>query len=99
MPRLSLLAVSLALPAALLLVPSSLGASRFGTDGTETLIGTNKADRITGAGGDDTLKGLAGNDTYYFADTWGSDTLEDLATYKVGGKTRPGGIDTLSFRG
>lgn len=84
---------------AMLVVAPAFGSVRLGSSAGETLIGTNKADQITGGGGNDTLKGLAGNDTYYFEDGWGSDTLEEKASYKVGGKKVSGGRDTLSFRG
>ena len=69
----------------------------MGTDGAETLTGTSGNDAFTGKGGNDTLKGLAGNDVYYFVEGWGNDTVEEKASYKIGGKKLPGGIDTLSF--
>jgi hypothetical protein len=91
--------VLVALLGALLLPPAAFSAVRLGSDAEETLTGTHKADQITGGGGNDTLKGKAGNDTYYFANGWGTDTLVERATYNVGGKKKPGGRDTLSFRG
>ncbi len=77
----------------------ALAEIKVGTDNPETLTGTNSADHITGKGGNDTLKGLAANDVYHFDDGFGQDTLEELATYKVGKKKKPGGTDTLSFSG
>lgn len=84
---------------ALLVASPAFGAVRLGSNAGETLTGTTGDDQITGGGGNDTLKGLAGNDTYYFEDGWGSDTLEERASYTVGGKKVAGGRDTLSFRG
>ncbi len=95
--RLSRLALAAVL-AALLALPAA-AAVRFGTPASETLIGTNGADKITGDAGNDALRGLAGDDTYHFADGWGVDTLDEKRTYRVGGKTRPGGRDALSFAG
>jgi Ca2+-binding RTX toxin-like protein len=91
--------LSLAMVVAALLLSSTIALAeiKIGTDGPETLTGTNSNDLITGKGGNDTLKGLAGNDTYHFADFFGKDTLEELATYKVGKKKLAGGTDTLSF--
>jgi len=77
----------------------ALAALRMGTDNPEVLVGTHGKDQLTGLGGGDLLKGLAGNDTYYFADGWGNDTIEEKARYKVAGKQVPGGTDTLSFKG
>ncbi len=88
---------TLAVAALLLAGGTTLGAIRIGTDGPDTLVGTNGADTMTGKGGNDTLKGLAGNDTYYFKDGFGTDTVEERAAYKVGGKKVSGGIDALSF--
>jgi Haemolysin-type calcium binding protein related domain/RTX calcium-binding nonapeptide repeat (4 copies) len=91
--------LSLAMAAAALLLSSAVAVAeiRVGTDGPETLTGTNAGDLLNGKGGNDTLKGLAANDTYHFANSFGDDTLEELATYKVGKKRLPGGTDTLSF--
>lgn len=75
----------------------ALAETRVGTDGSDVLVGTHRADQIEGKGGDDVLKGLAGNDVYVFANGWGEDTLEEKALYRVGGKRRPGGVDTLDF--
>ena len=95
--RLTLLAPTLALMAALLVAGPVLSALRIGTAGNDTLVGTNSADQFTGRAGNDLMRGLAGNDIYYFDDGFGNDTIEELATYKVGGKKKPGGIDALSF--
>jgi Ca2+-binding RTX toxin-like protein len=84
--------------AALLALPTA-AAVRLGTPDAEILTGTDGADKITGDAGNDSLLGLAGNDTYYFADGWGTDLLEEKRTYRVDGKQLPGGRDTLSFRG
>jgi Ca2+-binding RTX toxin-like protein len=73
---------------ALLLAGPALSAVRTGTDGSETLVGTTKNDQITGKVGNDVLQGKAGNDTYFFADTWGTDTLVERAGE---------GIDTVDF--
>jgi Ca2+-binding RTX toxin-like protein len=90
MPRLLLLAPSFALLIALLLPSPTLAVLLIGTKNGDTLTGTTGNDHITGAEGDDTLRGKAGNDTYFFADTWGSDTFIE----------KPGeGTDTLNFRG
>jgi hypothetical protein len=88
--RFSLLAPSLALLAALLVISPTLSALRLGTPNGETLTGTTGKDHITGAGGNDTLKGLAGNDTYFFDDGWGADELVETPSQ---------GTDTLNFRG
>jgi hypothetical protein len=90
MPRLLLLAPSVALLIALLLAGPTLAALRIGTKNAEDLIGTAGNDHLTGAEGNDVLKGLAGNDTYFFADNWGSDTLFEKPSQ---------GTDTLNFRG
>ena len=92
-----LMAPTLALMAALLVAGPALSALRIGTAGNDTLVGTNSADQFTGRAGNDLMRGLAGNDIYYFDDGFGNDTIEELATYKVGGKKKPGGVDTLSF--
>ena len=76
---------------------SAFAAIRMGTTNAETLTGTHSADVINGLGGNDTLKGLAGNDTYHFDDGFGADTLEELATYKVGTKKLAGGNDRVGF--
>jgi hypothetical protein len=94
--RLSLLAPSLALLAALLVVSSALAGVRIGTSGNDILTGTAGVDQLTGKGGDDVLKGLAGNDTYFFADNFsntGSGGFDTLV------ETSKGGIDTVNFRG
>lgn len=91
--------LALAALALLALAGPALGAVKTGTPNGEVLVGTNGADTLTGEGGDDTLKGLAGDDTYLFAAGWGDDTLREKAAYRVGGEKRPGGVDTLSFRG
>jgi hypothetical protein len=83
-------ASSLAVLVALLLAGPTLSALRIGTKNAEDLIGTTGNDHITGAEGNDVLKGLAGNDTYFFADTWGNDTLVEKPAQ---------GTDTLNFRG
>ena len=76
---------------------AAFAALRMGTGSAETLTGTHSADVINGMGGSDTLKGLAGNDTYHFDDGFGADTLEELATYKVGTKKLAGGNDRVGF--
>jgi hypothetical protein len=79
---------AIALLATFLAAGPAFAALRIGTNGNETLIGTKKNDKITGNEGNDTLIGKAGNDTYFFADTWGTDTLVE----------KPGeGIDTVDF--
>ncbi len=75
----------------------ALAANRVGTDGGETLVGTHRADQLEGKGGNDILKGLAGNDVYRFGNGWGDDTLEEKVRYRVDGKVKPGGVDTLDF--
>ena len=76
---------------------AAFAALRMGTGNAETLTGTHSADVINGMGGSDTLKGLAGSDTYHFDDGFGADTLEELATYKVGTKKLAGGNDRVGF--
>lgn len=83
--------------AVLLAAGVALAEIRGGTNNGETIVGTNAADQITGQGGNDTLKGLAANDTYHFDDGFGTDTVTETASVKVGKKKRPGGVDTLSF--
>jgi hypothetical protein len=83
---------------AVLLVGPALAAVRTGTPGPEILVGSPRRDVLTGGGGDE-LRGLAGDDTYQFADDWGKDIIEELPNYKVKGKRKPGGVDTLSFAG
>jgi len=75
----------------------AVAAVKVGTAASETITGTHSPDIINGKGGNDTLKGLAGNDVYQFADGFGEDTLEELASYKVGKRRLPGGTDTLNF--
>ena len=84
--------------AAFLVSSAQVGAVvKVGTPNGEVLTGTHGRDQLTGAGGNDTLRGLAGNDLYYFDDNYGTDTLEERASYTVGGKKVAGGVDTLSF--
>src|SRR5215217_258830 len=92
-----LLAPTLALLAAMLVASPALSALRIGTDGAGQLVGTIGADELTGKADNDLLRGLAGNDIYFFRDSWGLDTLDDRATYVVGGKRVSGGVDTLNF--
>ena len=96
--RRTIILLAAAMLAALMLSSTAaFAALRIGTDNSETIVGTNSPDLINGKGGSDTLKGLAGNDVYHFADNFGTDTLEEKATYKVGKKKLPGGTDTLNF--
>jgi len=92
-----LLSLTVAAVALLLSSAVALADVRIGTNGSETIVGTHSSDLIDGNGGNDTLKGLAGNDTYLFAEAFGTDTIEENATYKVGKKKLAGGTDTLSF--
>ncbi len=95
--RLSLLAPTLALLAALLVAGPALSALRIGTNGSDILTGTKGSDQLTGKKGEDVLKGLAGNDVYFFADNFstradgavGVDTLVEL---------KAAGSDTVNFR-
>ncbi len=64
----------------------ALAAVKIGTDAAETIRGTDGNDQITGKGGNDKTVGKLGNDTYYYADGFGVDTVNDT-----------GGTDTLSF--
>ena len=96
MRRFVLLIPTLALLFVLLVPGLALAASRFGTNGNETLVGTSGNDQITGKAGSDKLKGLAGNDTYFFANNFslnadlalGHDTLLEKAGE---------GLDTVDF--
>ena len=58
----------------------------MGTDFADVLTGDGNANQITGRTGNDTLTGGAGADTYYFADNWGVDTVNDAS-----------GTDTFDF--
>ncbi|MBA3471615.1 MAG: M10 family metallopeptidase C-terminal domain-containing protein [Rubrobacter sp.] len=64
----------------------ALAAVKIGTNAAETLRGTDGNDQITGKGGNDRTVGKLGNDTYYYANGFGVDTVNDT-----------GGTDTLSF--
>jgi hypothetical protein len=98
MPRLLLLAPSVALLIALLLAGPALSALRIGTNGNETLVGTSANDQITGMGGGDRLKGLAGNDRYFFANFFVTDEAGQ-ALFDTLIETATGGSDTVNFQG
>jgi Ca2+-binding RTX toxin-like protein len=51
----------------------ALGATRYGTDGHDVLMGTHSADKMYGYAGDDIISGLSGNDLMYGG--WGEDAL------------------------
>ena len=89
--------VTLAAAAMMVAGGTALGALRIGTDGADILAGTSGADLFRPKAGADVLRGLAGNDVYQFENGWGRDAVEEKVRYKVGGKTVPGGKDTLDF--
>ncbi len=59
-----------------------------GTVYNDELTGDDSINIIDGNSGDDRLIGLGGGDTYKFGDTWGHDTVVEVAD---------GGVDTLDF--
>jgi len=59
----------------------------FGGEGNDTITGGKGADQITGGLGNDVLAGGLGNDTYFFANNFGNDTINDSG----------GALDTWDF--
>jgi len=53
-------------------------ATRTGTAGNDSLVGTTGADIFDGLGGNDTLVGGAGDDTYYYIGRGGRDVIAQI---------------------
>ncbi|MBQ7177863.1 MAG: hypothetical protein IJS08_10665, partial [Victivallales bacterium] len=55
----------------------------FGDAGNDRLVGANGNDILAGGIGNDAMHGGGGNDVFTFCDSWGQDSVEQLATGTV----------------